>query len=102
MSASAFTALALLLAGPVPALLARSAWPLRAPRAAVVLWQSIALAAVLSAFSAGLAMAAQLFTPGVGWPLWVGAALGFAASLVIGIRLTIAVLTVAVGTRRRG
>ena len=50
MSALAFTAVAILLAGPVPALLSRAAWPLRAPRAAIVLWQSIAVAAVLSAF----------------------------------------------------
>src|SRR5690606_41417310 len=44
VSALAFSLLALLLAGPVPALLARAAWPLRAPRAAIVLWQAIALA----------------------------------------------------------
>ena len=43
MSALAFTLLALVLVGPVPALLARASWPMRAPRAAVVLWQSIAV-----------------------------------------------------------
>ena len=48
VSALAFTFVALMLVGPVPALLARASWPLRAPRAAIVLWQSIALAAVLS------------------------------------------------------
>ena len=64
MSALAFAIVALLLVGPVPALLARAAWPLRAPRAAIVLWQSIAVAAVLSAFSAGLAIASRLFVPG--------------------------------------
>ena len=53
VSALAFTIVALLLVGPVPALLARASWPMRAPRAAIVLWQSIAVAAVLSAFSAG-------------------------------------------------
>ena len=51
MSALAFTVLALALVGPVPALLARASWTMRAPRASVVLWQAIALAAVLSAFS---------------------------------------------------
>src|SRR5690606_27181957 len=64
VSALAFSLLALLLAGPVPALLARAAWPLRAPRAAIVLWQAIALAAVLSAFSAGIDIASRLFQPG--------------------------------------
>lgn len=120
MSALAFTVLAPLLAGPVPAVLARASWPLRAPRAAVVLWQSIALAAVLSAFSAGLAIAALLFLPGshsepiglpavdvadavaaLGWPLWLSAALVLAATMLVGVRLVAAVLQVAIGTRRR-
>jgi len=64
VSALAFTILAVLLVGPAPALLARATWPLRAPRAAMVLWQAIALAAVLSAFSAGIAIATRLFMPG--------------------------------------
>ncbi|CMR19135.1 putative transmembrane protein [Mycobacterium tuberculosis] len=64
MSALAFTILAVLLAGPTPALLARATWPLRAPRAAMVLWQAIALAAVLSSFSAGIAIASRLLMPG--------------------------------------
>lgn len=107
MSALAFTLLALALVGPVPALLARASWPLRAPRAAIVLWQSIALAAVLSAFSAGLALAARLFAPGpdefaaLGAGMWLGAVVVFALTLVIGARLMIAVVAVAIGTRRR-
>ena len=48
MSALTFTLLALALAGPVPAMLARASWTMRAPRAALVLWQSIAVAATLS------------------------------------------------------
>ena len=64
VSALAFTIVALVLSGPVPAMLARASWPMRAPRAAIVLWQSIALAAVLSAFSAGIAIASRLFVPG--------------------------------------
>lgn len=64
MSALAFSFVALLLVGPVPDLLARASWPQRAPRAAIVLWQSIAIAAVLSAFSAGIAVASRLFAPG--------------------------------------
>ncbi len=107
MSALVFSILALALAGPVPALLARAAWPMRAPRAAVVLWQSIALAAVLSAFSAGLALAARLFSPGpdefaaLGAPMRLSAVLVFGVTLLIGARLMIAVIHVAIGTRRR-
>lgn len=116
MSALAFTLLALALVGPVPALLARASWTMRAPRASVVLWQSIALAAVLSAFSAGLALALRWFAPGLdgrptvaitaqiatlGWPVWLGAALILAVTLLIGARLVIAVVQVAIGTRRR-
>ena len=116
MSALAFTIVALVLSGPVPAMLARASWPIRAPRAAIVLWQSIALAAVLSAFSAGIAIASRLFVLGpdgrptatvtseidaLGWPLWGALVVVFALTLVIGARLTYAVLQVAIATRRR-
>jgi Zn-dependent protease with chaperone function len=116
VSALAFTIVALVLSGPVPAMLARASWPIRAPRAAIVLWQSIALAAVLSAFSAGIAIASRLFVPGpdgrptatitseidaLGWPLWAAYVIVFAITLVIGARLTYAVLQVAIATRRR-
>jgi Zn-dependent protease with chaperone function len=116
VSALAFTVVALLLVGPVPAMLARATWPMRAPRAAIVLWQSIALAAVLSAFSAGIAIASRLFVPGpdgrptatitseievLGWPLWIAYVSVFALTLLIGARLTLAVVEVAIATRRR-
>jgi Zn-dependent protease with chaperone function len=116
VSALAFTIVALLLSGPVPAMLARATWPMRAPRAAIVLWQSIALAAVLSAFSAGIAIASRLFAPGpdgrptatitseieaLGWPVWLAYVFVFAITLVIGARLFMAVLQVAIATRRR-
>ena len=116
MSALAFTTVALVLSGPVPAMLARASWPIRAPRAAIVLWQSIALAAVLSAFSAGIAIASRLFVPGpdgrptatitseieaLGWPLWTAYVIVFAITVVIGARLTYAVVQVAIATRRR-
>ncbi|MGV0746385.1 M56 family metallopeptidase [Mycolicibacterium sp. XJ870] len=116
MSALAFTLVALALVGPVPAMLARASWPLRAPRAAIVLWQSIALAAVLSAFSAGIAIASRLFVPGpdgrptatitseiavLGWPLWLLYVVVFTLTLFIGARLCVAVIQVAVATRRR-
>ncbi|UXA15949.1 M56 family metallopeptidase [Mycobacterium sp. SMC-4] len=116
MSALAFTIIALLLSGPVPAMLARADWPMRAPRAAIVLWQSIALAAVLSAFSAGIAIALGLFQPGpdgrptatltgsiatLGWPLWSVYVVVLALTLVIGARLIISIVRVAIATRRR-
>lgn len=116
MSALAFTLLALLLVGPVPALLARADWPLRAPRAAVVLWQAIAIAAVLSAFSAGVATSSRLLMPGpdgrptstilgsldrLGWPLWTFYTAVSAVTLLVGLRLTVTVLRVAIGTRQR-
>ncbi len=48
--------LAVLFAGPVPAVLARLPWVRRTPVAALVLWQSVAAAAVLAALGAGLAL----------------------------------------------
>lgn len=47
-------ALAIVLAWPVPVLLARATWPARAPFAAMMLWQSIALAGGLSMIGAML------------------------------------------------
>ncbi|MEO3759432.1 M56 family metallopeptidase [Mycobacterium sp. B14F4] len=116
MSALAFTVMALVLSGPVPAMLARASWPSRAPRAAIVLWQAIALAAVLSAFSAGIAIASRLFAPGhdgrptttitseieaLGWPVWAAFVAVFALTLVVGARLLVSVVQVAIATRRR-
>lgn len=116
MSALAFAIVALLLVGPVPTVLARANWPMRAPRAAIVLWQAIAVAAVLSAFSAGIAIAIRLFMPGtdgkptatvtgeidrLGWPLWLLYVCVFALTLLVGIRLAVAVIQVAVANRRR-
>jgi Zn-dependent protease with chaperone function len=116
VSAAAFTILAVLLVGPAPTLLARAKWPLRAPRAAMVLWQAIALAAVLSAFSAGIATACRLLMPGpdgrptasivgdagrLGWPLWVAYIAVFALTVLVGVRLVVAVVRVAIANRRR-
>lgn len=70
-------ALAVLLAGPVPALLVRQTWTRRTPRAAMVLWQAVALAAVLAALGAGLSV-----VTGAGrWPDVVALAL---TALVLG------------------
>ncbi|MDI9900999.1 M56 family metallopeptidase [Rhodococcus sp. IEGM 1409] len=115
-TALVFGLLALLLAGPVPALLSRSTWPYRAPRAALVLWQAVAIAAVLSAFSSGLAIASQLLVLGadgrpttaptaeidaLGLPLWILYVVVFALTLLIGAKLIFSVIQVAVRTRRR-
>jgi Zn-dependent protease with chaperone function len=116
VSALPFTILAVLLVGPAPALLARATWPLRAPRAAMVLWQAIALAAVLSAFRAGIAIASRLLMPGpdgrptagfggdagrLGWPLWTACVAAFALTVLVGARLTVAVVRVVIANRRR-
>ncbi|MGQ4601171.1 M48 family metalloprotease [Nocardia sp. R6R-6] len=115
-TAPVFAGLALLLAGPAPALLSRATWTYRTPRAALVLWQAIALAAVLSAFGSGLAIAAQLLVPGpdgrpttaptreidaLGLPLWSAYVFVFALTLLIGARLIYAIIRVGVHTRRR-
>ncbi|WP_072691087.1 M56 family metallopeptidase [Rhodococcus marinonascens] len=115
-AALVFGVLALVLAGPVPALLSRARWPHRAPRAALVLWQAIALAAVLSAFGSGLAIASQLLVPGpdgrpttapveeidaLGLPLWVLYMVVLALTLMVGAKLIFAVVQVGVRTRRR-
>ncbi|MCZ4520403.1 M56 family metallopeptidase [Rhodococcus ruber] len=115
-TALVFAVLALILAGPVPAVLARANWPYRSPRAALVLWQAIALAAVLSAFSSGLAIGGLLLVPGpdgrpttaptdeidaLGLPLWILYVVVLATTLGIGAKLMFSVVQVAVRTRRR-
>jgi len=115
-TAPVFAGLALLLAGPVPALLSRATWPYRTPRAALVLWQAVALAAVLSAFGSGLAIASLLLVPGpdgrpttsptkeidaLGLGLWLIYVVVFALTLLVGARLIYASIRVGVHTRRR-
>jgi hypothetical protein len=53
----ALLGLAVVLAGPVPAALARASWPGRSPRAALVLWQAVGLSGGLSILGAGLTLA---------------------------------------------
>ena len=57
MTTTALVLLAAVLARPAPAVLARTPAVRRAPRAAMVLWQAVALAAVLAALGAGLSLA---------------------------------------------
>jgi hypothetical protein len=100
-------ALALVLTGPAPALLARSKWPYRIPRAAVALWQSIALAAVLAALGAGIALSYSAagepghprFDPSSPRDLLAAAILALTA--LVGVKLLWAAGRVAVGTRAR-
>ncbi|MFE0748231.1 M48 family metalloprotease [Gordonia sp. NPDC058843] len=116
MTALLFGIVSLVLAGPVPEALSRARWPIRAPRAAMTLWQAIALAAVLSAFSCGLAIAANILVIGpdgtptthpvreierLGWPLWLLCVGVFILTLLVGARLFYTVIRVGVRTRAR-
>lgn len=56
MTTAVLVVLAVVFAGPVPGLLTRLPALRRTPRAAMVLWQSVALAGVLAALGAGLSM----------------------------------------------
>ncbi|GAB3835242.1 M48 family metalloprotease [Kribbella italica] len=100
-------ALALVLTGPAPALLARSSWPYRIPRAAVALWQALSLAAVLAALGAGISLSYSTagepgeprFDPSS--PRDLAAAAVLALTALVAIRLAYAAGRVAVGTRAR-
>ncbi|MDL5157043.1 M56 family metallopeptidase [Actinomycetospora termitidis] len=99
--------LALVLAGPVPALLARARWTRAVPRAAIVLWQAVAVAAVLAAVGSALAAPEALLRvlthpqERTGAPLAV--AVGVAAVLagLIVVRLVAVLVLLAVRTRKR-
>lgn len=82
----------------------------------MVLWQAVAVAAVLSAFSAGIAIATRILMPGpdgrptasvvgaagrLGWPLWTAYIAAFALTVLVGVRLVVAVLRVVIANRRR-
>lgn len=81
-------ALAVLLAGPVPWLLSRWTGLRRTPAAAMLLWQSTALAAVLAALGAGLSLATERLRDEPAGPGdVVVAALAGAVTLVVLARL---------------
>jgi hypothetical protein len=63
--AATLALLALLLAVPVPAALARARWPLRSPRPALACWQAVGLAGGLSLLGTGLTLAVGGL--GLGW-----------------------------------
>ena len=69
----------------------------------MVLWQAVALAAVLSAFSAGIAIATRLLMPAsrLGWPLWMACVAVVALTVLVGVRLLVAVVRVVIVNRRR-
>ncbi|WP_224766092.1 M56 family metallopeptidase [Nocardioides campestrisoli] len=78
------------LAGPVPALMARSSRLRMTPFAAMALWQAVALAAVLSALGAGLSLATgRTLTGEPSLPGLVVAALALTVTLVVVARLLV-------------
>jgi Zn-dependent protease with chaperone function len=91
----------LALAGPVPALLGRSGWLLPVPRAGVVLWQALALAASLAVLGAGLSVALWLRLDGDGALRTVAAVVVLCLTLVVLGRLVWSTCRVAVDTRAR-
>jgi Zn-dependent protease with chaperone function len=64
VAAAVLMMMAFALLGPVSTRLARSSWVTRAPRSAVVLWQSIGLSAIASGIGAGLAVAVSRYHAG--------------------------------------
>lgn len=102
MTALVLGVLAFVLAGPAPTLLSRVGWTAKVPRASVVLWQAMALAAVLAALGAGVAVTLDTIDrpdPGLGWTVIHVAA--FTLTVVVAIRLGWSAARVAMRTRRR-
>lgn len=102
----ALALLAILLAWAAPSVLARSAWVDQSPRAGVVLWQALAVAAVLAAVGAALAApeeALRAWTGSVqfGTGLLIAAGLAGLLAGVIAIRLVWVTVRLGLRTRRR-
>lgn len=98
--------LALALAGPVPAVLARARFTQRVPRAAVVLWQAVALAAVLAAVGSALAAPEEFLralgpAERTGAPLLIAVTVAAVLAGLIVLRLLGVLVRLAVRTRRR-
>jgi Zn-dependent protease with chaperone function len=96
-------ALGLSLSLVVPGLLAGARWPERAPAAAVVAWQAVTLAAVLSALGVVLAAPEELVRAfGSGRPVATVALIGaLVLAAVIVVRLLVALLGVSRRSRAR-
>lgn len=107
MTALALATLAVVLSLVVPVLLRRARWLHTAPRAAVVLWQAVALAAVLAALGAALAAPEEVLRAWHGGELRFGPALlaGAAVAMVLAgavvLRLVLVATRLALETRRR-
>lgn len=88
--------LAVLLAGPVPARLARASWPARRPMAALVVWQAIGLAGGLSLLGTFAALGARRSVR------WIGV-VAFGATLLwlVAVLITSAVRVVLARRRHR-
>lgn len=98
--------LALGLAGPVPSALARARWTQRVPRAAVVLWQAIALAAVLAAVGSALAAPEEILRAlgpenRTDTAVLIGVLVAATLAGLIVVRLLGVLVLLAVRTRRR-
>ncbi len=93
-------ALAVLLAGPVPALLSRITRLHRTPLASMLLWQCLAAAAVLAALGAGVSLATtHALVDRTGAVLFAVAALACLVTVVVAVRLLVSGHRV--GTRLR-
>ena len=103
MTALLLGALGLTLSLIVPGPLARAKWPDRAPAAAVLLWQAITLAAVLSALGVVLAAPEELTRAfGSGRPVAAAALIGaLAVAAVIVLRLLVSLWGVSRRSRAR-
>ncbi|GAA4425985.1 hypothetical protein GCM10023169_24340 [Georgenia halophila] len=107
MTALALTALAVVLSLAAPVLLDRARWLEQVPQAAVVVWQSVALAAALSAIGAALAAPEEALRAlhggelRFGPALFVGAGLALLLAGVIVVRLAVVTVRLALDTRRR-
>lgn len=88
MTPLVLAALAVTFAGPLPAALARLPVVRRTPVAALVLWQSVALAAVLAALGAGFSLVTQHAWRGTsGLTTWVVAGVSLGVTLLVAARL---------------
>lgn len=98
-------ALAVVLAGPVPALLSRLTRLHRTPLVSMLLWQALALAAVLAALGAGLSLvsshvfAAQVFGASAGW--WAALVAGLSLLVTVTVLVRLVVSGHRVGTNLR-
>lgn len=88
------------LAGPVSAALTRAGWPIRDPRAALVLWQAVGLGGGLGILGAGLTLAAgtldDRWLPGIAKLPGHLSRLGVSGWTGVGLTLTVGVWLVAV------